>query len=123
MNIKPENFASTISKILQEYGDEAREIMETTITSVGKEAAKNVKANAAGFGGTGKYAKGWKAKIEKGRLTVEAHVYNSAQPGLPHLLEFGHAKQNGGRTIAFPHIASVNDWAQQEAVSKLEEKL
>ena len=123
MRIKSDQLQATVNNILQEYGDEARQIMETTITSVGKEAAKNVKANAAGFGGTGKYAKGWKAKIEKGRLTVEAHVYNSAQPGLPHLLEFGHAKQNGGRTMAFPHIASVNDWAQQEAVSKLEEKL
>ena len=123
MKIQPEQLADTVNKILQEYGDEAREVMETTITKVAKEAAKNVQVNASGFGGRGKYAKGWKAKIEKGRLAVEAHAYNATQPGLPHLLEFGHAKQNGGRTMAFPHIAAVNDWAQQEVISRLEEKL
>lgn len=122
MKIRPEQLTSTVNKILEEYGDEAREIMEQTITTTAREAAKQLKS-AGGFGGSGKYQKGWKAKIEKKRLNIEAYVYNAKQPGLTQLLEFGHAKQNGGRTRSFEHIAPINDWAQKEAVSRLEEKL
>lgn len=121
--IKAEALTAAVNDILKEYGDDAKEIIEETITDVAREAAKNVKTNATGFNGTGKYAKGWKSKIEKKRATVNAVVYNASLPGLAHLLEFGHAKQNGGRTAAYPHIAAVNDWAQDEALNRLKEKL
>lgn len=122
MKIQPEQFADAVNKILQEYGDEARETMQETIKSTSKEAAKKMKSSGS-FGGKGTYKKGWKSKVETTRLSVEAVVYNPKQYYLTHLLEFGHAKQNGGRTRAFPHIEPVNDWAQEEVVSKLEEKL
>ena len=78
---------------------------------------------AGSFGGTGKYRKGWKTKVEESRLSIEGTVYNGAAPGLTHLLEFGHVKQNGGRTRAFPHIAEVNDKAQEEFEKELIAKL
>lgn len=34
---------------------------------------------------------------------IEGHIY-SRKPGLPHLLEKGHAKIGGGRTRAFEHV-------------------
>ena len=122
MNIKPADLAGTVNKLLKEYGDDAKEILEETLTKTAKDAAKQLKSKGD-FGGSGNYQKGWKSKVEKKRLTIEAHVYNAKLPGLTQLLEFGHAKQNGGRTTAFPHIADVNTWAQDEAVSRLEEKL
>ena len=122
MRIQPEQLTATVNKLLDEYGDEVREIVDETITKTAKEAAKQLKG-AGSFGGSGEYQKGWKSKVEKRRLYIEAHVYNAKLPGLTQLLEFGHAKQNGGRTRAFPHIADVNDWAQKEAVSRLEAKL
>ena len=121
--IKAEALTAAVNDLLNEYGDDAKEIVEQTITNVAKEAAKNVKINATGFGGSGKYAKGWKAKIVKKRATVNAVVYNANLPGLAHLLEFGHAKQNGGRAPAYPHIAAVNDWAQDEVMAELERNL
>ena len=121
--VKADNLAAAVNDLLKEYGDEAKEIAENTITSVAKEAAKNVKANATGFGGTGKYAKGWKAKIEKKRLYIEAHVYNAALPGLAHLLEHGHAQQNGGRTKAYEHIGPINDRTQDDVMAELERNL
>lgn len=122
MKIQPEQFADAVNKILQDYGDEARETMEEIVTTTAKEAAKKMKSSGS-FGGKGTYKKGWKAKIEKSRLSVEAVVYNPKQYYLTHLLEFSHAKQNGGRTRAFTHIEPVNDWTQEEVVSKLEVKL
>lgn len=50
-------------------------------------------------------------------------TYNAKHYRLTHLLEFGHAKQNGGRTRAFPHIAEVNDWAQEEVEKRMEGKI
>lgn len=122
MNIKPEDLSETVSKLLKEYGDDALDIVEETVKKTAKEAAKQLQT-AGDFEGSGNYRKGWRTKVEKKRLSIDAHVYNAKLPGLTQLLEFGHAKQNGGRTKAFPHIADVNTWAQNEAVSRLEEKL
>lgn len=122
MKIEAADLATTVNKLLTEYGDDAQEILEEAITATAKEAAKQLKT-AGNFEGSDQYRKGWRSKVEKKRLTIEAHVYNGKLPGLTQLLEFGHAKQNGGRTRAFPHIADINTWAQEEAVSKLEEKL
>lgn len=122
MKIEAADLAATVNKLLAEYGDDAQEILEEAITATAKEAAKQLKT-AGNFEGSDQYRKGWRSKVEKKRLTIEAHVYNGKLPGLTQLLEFGHAKQNGGRTRAFPHIADINTWAQEEAVSKLEEKL
>lgn len=120
--IKPEQFAAEIEKILDKYGDETTDVMKEIVPNVTKNAAKSLKS-AGSFGGTGKYRKGWKTKVEESRLSIEGTVYNGSAPGLTHLLEFGHVKQNGGRTRAFPHIAEVNDKAQEEFEKELIAKL
>lgn len=122
VTIKADMLADTVSKILSEYGDECMDVLEESVKNVTKEAANELKS-AGSFGGTGKYRKGWKAKTQKKRISVEGVVYNTTAPGLTHLLEFGHAKQNGGRTRAFPHIEPVNEKAQGKIVEELERKL
>ena len=122
VTIRADMLADTVSKILNEYGDECMDVLEESVKTVTKEAANELKT-AGSFGGSGKYRKGWKTKTTKKRISVEGVVYNSAAPGLTHLLEFGHAKTNGGRTRAFPHIAPVNEKAQEQIVEELERKL
>lgn len=122
VTISADKLAETVADILKEYGDDCLDVLDESVRTVTKGAQGELKG-AGSFGGTGKYKKGWKAKIEKKRLSVEGTVYNAAAPGLTHLLEHGHAKQNGGRTRAFPHIAPVNDQAQTEFMEELERKL
>ena len=119
--IQPAELASTINQLLDEYQEDVDEAVTKSITEVAKDAAKTLKS-AGSFGGTGKFKKSWSVKIEKKRLYTEGTVYNK-KPGLTHLLEFGHAKQNGGRTKAFDFIAPVNEKVQTEVVRKIEEKL
>lgn len=42
--------------------------------------------------------------------TVEGHIF-SRKPGLPHLLEKGHAKVGGGRTAAYEHVKPASELA------------
>ena len=110
----------SIEEILEKYGEEVTLATKEAIQEVTKAGAKAVKANAKGsFGGTGKYASGWKSRYEDGRLEGKGIIYNAALPGLPHLLEFGHAKRGGGRVSGVVHIEPV----EREIMDRFEKLL
>lgn len=119
--IEPADFAKEVNKILNDYGDQARDALDEAIPTVAKKASKDLQG-AGSFNGTA-YRKGWKAKTEKQRLGTNAIVYNASHYHLTHLLEFGHAKQNGGRTAAFQHIAPVNDQIETEVLEEFEKRI
>ncbi len=121
--IQPENLAGEIEKILNEYGDECVDALSESIEETAKEAQKELKHFNQGRKTWRNYPKGWSVKIEKSRLSTEGVVYNSNHYQLTHLLEFGHATRNGGRTAAFPHIAEVNEFAQKDVLERLQRKL
>ena len=105
-----ENLGDVISDILDEYADDiAGEIPEITekIGKAGVQAIRN--SSRSSFKGTGKYAKGWNKKVEHKRLWSEVTIYNKSLPGLPHLLEHGHATRGGGRTPGKVHISPVEE--------------
>ena len=103
-----DRLSAEINKILTEYGEQVQQDVDEAAQRVTKAGVKAVKGNAKGsFGGTGKYAAGWTSKFEKGRLSSQGIIYNGTVPGLPHLLEHGHANRNGGRTAGRPHIEPV----------------
>lgn len=106
--IKADELTRAITQILDEYGPVAQEAIEAASKDVAKDAVKTLK-KGGGFGGTGEFNKGWTSSTETDRLGSITTVYNKNQPGLAHLLEFGHAKRGGGRTKAFNFIAPVAD--------------
>ena len=118
VTIKPEQLASTIKQILDEYGDEAIAGVQRAGQKTTRETAKAVNASASSMihGRRGKYEKSWTSEVTMSRFGVEGVVY-SKQPGLPHLLEDGHAitylggnKSKGpGSARAIPHIKQVDD--------------
>ena len=76
---------------------------------------------------TGRYAKGWawqRTGMNRKEGSVGVTLHNKSLPGLPHLLEFGHAKRNGGRVPGKVHIAPIEkeicEEFQKEVVDKIQ---
>lgn len=101
--------------ILDEYAENISEGVAEATKAISKTGVKEMQsASKAAFGGTGRYAKGWKSQVETGRLSSQGIIYNEDLPGLPHLLENGHVSRNGtGRTFGDvkgrEHIAPVEE--------------
>ena len=115
--IKPEQLSDEIMKGLEEYKDLSTDAMKESVEKVAKDVKKNIQAKAPVL--TGKYKKSWKiTKTDENNerlvLTVHAGRYQ-----LTHRREHGHAKRNGGRTKAIPHIAP----AEAEGVKELEDDI
>ena len=105
-----------VNKILSQYGTVITTEINEVIPKIAKDAVRELKSTSPKK--SGEYAKSWKADNKKGRLGSTATVY-STKPGLPHLLEYGHALKGGGRTRAFPHIKKV----EEKTVEALEKEI
>lgn len=122
-----DNLASEVKKILSEYGNDVYSDLDTITKKVGQKGVQSLKNESlAKFPNSGKhkkrYGQYWTSTTEKGRLYTRV-IIHSNQPGLPHLLENGHAKVNGGRVPGKVHIQPVElklvDEYEREVGSKL----
>ncbi|MCP1638609.1 F0F1-type ATP synthase membrane subunit b/b' [Streptococcus gallinaceus] len=110
--------ASAVMEELDQYAKHSTKEIKQIVEEVAKTTKEEIQANAPQK--SGKYAKSWAVKKlneNSTRLNVVVHSRNKYQ--LTHLLEFGHAKRNGGRVSARPHI----EQAEQNAVKLMEEKI
>ena len=109
-----QDIANEIAQALSEYTSEIVQQLDEIKSDVADETVNMLKVNSP-TGKRGKYAKGWRVKKD-GTSYV---IHNATNAGLTHLTEKGHAKRNGGRTKAQPHIST----AEQEAIKKFENKI
>ena len=109
-----QDIASEITKALSEYTSELEQQLDEIKADVADETVNMLKVNSP-TGRRGKYAKGWRKKKDGTGYVI----HNATDAGLTHLVEKGHAKRNGGRTQAQPHISI----AEQEAIKKFENKV
>ena len=117
-----DQMAHVIMEGLQEYADLATEDMKAAVKKAGNKAKSDVQAG--GPVKTGKYKKSWAVKTTKENANVmEVTVHSRNRYQLAHLLEFGHAKRGGGRTRAFPHIASAEAAAAELLEQEVEKAL
>lgn len=110
-----DDFADVIARILDEYGEEVNERMGEVVNELAQKGAKQLRATSPvdeGAPQSGAYQKGWRVEKDKGDARGMLHsatIYNT-HPGLPHLLEHGHALRQGGRwTPKGTHIKDVED--------------
>ena len=108
-----------VAKVLEEYGSGVSEGVTEAVQAVTKAGVKAVKGNARSLFNGFKYASGWTSQIETGRTSAQGVIYNAKVPGLPHLLEHGHAKRGGGRVPGREHIAPV----EAELIKAFEEEV
>ncbi len=110
--VRIDQMAHVIMEGLQDYADLATDDMKAAVKKAGNEAKKDIQANAPVK--TGAYKKSWAVKTTKETSNaMEVVVHSTNRYQLAHLLEFGHAKRNGGRTRAFPHIAPAEQRAAE----------
>ena len=107
--VSVEEFASAIMDGLIEYRDLVAEDMKAAVDKTTKAVRKQIKASAPRRPKGGKYAKSWAIKKLDDTSTGMTAVVYSRQPGLPHLLENGHALRQGGRAGAHVHIAPAEE--------------
>lgn len=108
--LKPDKLSSAIRDILKEYQEDAEITVDEAVKKVSQAGAKQLRTvSKRAFGGTGRYAKGWTSTTETSSHSAQGVIYNKDVPGLPHLLEYGHANRGGGRTSGREHIAPIEE--------------
>lgn len=117
-----EGLPAAIHEILAEYGNETITAVQDATKAVAEAGAKAVNSQAGVFGGSGKYKKSWTSKVTNTRFGAEASIYSEV-PGLPHLLEKGHALMGGGRAPGKVHIKPVEDEINRNYEHEIEVKL
>lgn len=121
--VKPIDLSKAIEEALSRYGTDVYNVLKDAVKEVSDDATEklqNVSSFAPDGHPSGAYSQSWSnEEIPTGRLTTKRIVHNIDHYRLSHLLEKGHVSRNGtgrtyGRVPAYPHIAPVNDWANEE---------
>ena len=111
-----------IMKSLNEYADYAADEMKKAVKDASKTVKQEISAHAPVK--TGAYAKSWAVKTQKeNSSTIEQVIHSRTRYQLAHLLEKGHAKRNGGRVPAQPHIKSAEESGKKQLVEDIKHAL
>lgn len=107
-----DRLGAEIESILNEYELDVNKELGAAVKAAGAAGVKALRASARSTFKSHSdkpYAKSWRVENENvGAGLIVATIY-STKPGLPHLLEYGHANRGGGRTSGKEHIKSVED--------------
>ena len=122
MKVKANQMVEAIAGELAEYASEVTDTVKDAVSQVAKETVSEVKRRSPTD--TGAYKRSWsRQKSFESAGSVRFTIYNRKHYQLTHLLENGHAKVNGGRTRAYPHIAPAEEFAELQLEQLLKREL
>ena len=116
--------SSKVQSMLESYRDDIADGIDDAAKKAASDCCKEIKANAerAFKSHSAKtYSKQWTTKQTGDRRGKAEHTVYCKKPGLPHLLENGHAKPGGGRVAGKPHIAPAAEHAAEAFQTSVEE--
>lgn len=117
-SVNIDGLADAILKELEAYSEEVTEAIKKDVKKVAKDCAKEIKGSSPKD--SGEYSKGWKTKVAyESHNDIRVVVYNAKKPGLAHLLEYGHAKVNGGRVDGKAHIRPAELNAEKQLLGRV----
>ena len=117
-----DDMAEEIMKGLTEYAELADSAMKKAVRKTAKTVKEEISSNAPKR--TGRYAKSWATKKTKENShTLEMTVHSKDRYQIAHLLEHGHAKRNGGRVAARPHIEPAEQHGEELLESLIKKEI
>ena len=120
--VSVDGMAEPIAQSMAEYADLSNEVMKRSVTEVSRSVKKDIQANAPVM--TGKYRKSWAAKkVQEDANSLTMVIHSRDRYQIAHLLERGHARRNGDRVAAIPHIAPAEQRGAEELMEKMERGL
>lgn len=125
-SIKPEELQKVVNDYLKNYKEDIEEDVKQVTDEVLKRAKQELESTSprSGVARNTKYYRGWAIKLKSNKSNRYTKViWNKTNYQLTHLLEFGHATSNGGRTRAIPHIRPIEQKYNVEFVDLLEQKI
>lgn len=112
-----------MKELTKEIVDGINDAVDEALKEPPKLAKKVIMAGAPKL--TGSYRKGW--RIKRHRRSKSAVVYNATDPGLAHLLEYGHVTKNQygqyTRTPAHKHIKPAEEQSVELFLNTLNDRL
>ena len=133
--VSVDELSNVILEYLENFKDVTEEACESGVLETADEAVKDLRSahpvgsegqQAGKYNSWDKYNSGWtkRKSTQKTRLKgIQATIWNEKHYQLTHLLEKGHAKVNGGRTRAFPHIAPVEEKCEDALVKNIRKNI
>lgn len=107
VNIPIDRLADELVSAIKEYTEDVEIGVRKAVDKTAREVLKEAQALAPKR--TGEYAKTFTITKDDGYGVTRRIIWNKKHYRRVHLLEFGHAKVNGGRVKEYPHLRPAYD--------------
>lgn len=113
--VELDQFAAALSDIVSEIEQGVKDVTPEAVKTGLKTGAKEWRSGAPVDRGKYKKSIRWHM-TDNGTDTPSGEIGSPSMPGLPHLLEKGHARIGGGRVPGIEHIAPAAEVAFDETM-------